>query len=227
MKVAKKNLREQNIIEATERVFSKVGFVNAKMEDIAQEAGITKVTLYSYFQSKENLQLAVSYKALQLLIDKYYSHLSKYRDKSGLESTLAIFRLFIEFCENNYLYSESLLQYFELIRSTAHGANKEKLTDALKESVYFRKIQDIQNLPFKLTVQEIERGIADGSIKSRIDPMLITLTAWTASIGYMKIVSATGNNIQPLFNVDLESLKELQLRTASELLTQETISANQ
>ncbi|MBT8190008.1 MAG: TetR/AcrR family transcriptional regulator [Bacteroidia bacterium] len=225
--MAKKNIREQKIIEATERVFTKVGFVNAKMEDIAQEAGITKVTLYSYFQSKENLQLAVTYKALQLLIDKYYNHLNEYRDKSGLESTLAIFRLFIEFCENNYLYSESLLQYFELIRSTAHGANKDKLTEALKESVYFRKIQDIQNLPFKLTVQEIGRGISDGSIKSKIDPMLITLTAWTASIGYMKVVSASGNNIQPLFNVDLESLKELQLRTASELLKQNTIIAVQ
>ena len=84
--------------------------------------------------------------------------------------------------------------------------------------MYFRKIQDIQNLPFKLTVQEINRGKADGSIKSDIDPMLATLTAWTASIGYIKIVSAAGENNKTLFNVDLQELKELQLKTAIDLL---------
>ncbi len=34
------------------------------MEDIALDAGITKVTLYSYFKSKDNLIMAVTYKAL-------------------------------------------------------------------------------------------------------------------------------------------------------------------
>jgi len=218
MKDSKKSIKEQNIIEATEKIFSKVGFVNAKMEDIAAEAGITKVTLYTYFQSKENLQLAVTHKALQLLIDRYYDTLDNNKNKSGLEGTLAIFKLFIDFSEQNFLYSEALLAYFQLIRSTAHGEKKEKLTDALKDSMYFRKIQDIQNLPFKLTVQEINRGKSDGSIKGDIDPMLATLTAWTASIGYIKIVSATGENNKTLFNVDLQELKELQLKTAIDLL---------
>jgi len=218
MKDTKRNIKEQRIIEATERVFSKVGFVNAKMEDIAADAGITKVTLYSYFKSKENLQLAVTHKALLLLIDKYYSHLSSNKSKSGLDSTIGIFKLFIEFCEQNFLYSEALLNYFALIRSTAQGSNKEKLTEGINESLYFRKIQDIQNLPFKLTVQEIERGKKDGTIRSDIDPMLATLAAWSASIGYIKVVAASGKNIKPLFNVDKESLKKLQLKTASDLL---------
>ena len=45
MKNSKKSLKEAKIIEAAERVFNAVGFKNAKMEDIASEAGITKVTL--------------------------------------------------------------------------------------------------------------------------------------------------------------------------------------
>ena len=218
MKDSKKSIKEQRIIEATEKIFSKVGFVNAKMDDIATEAGITKVTLYTYFQSKENLQMAVIHKALQLLIDRYYETLSANRDKSGLDSTLAIFKLFIDFSEKNFLYSEALLAYFQLIRSTSYGAKTEKLTEALKDSKYFRKVQDIQNLPFKLTVQEINRGKEDGSIKSDIDPMLATLTAWTASIGYIKILSASGEKNKTLFNVDLGELKNLQLKTATDLL---------
>ena len=216
MRDSKKSLKEQKIIEAAETVLERVGFKNAKMEDIASAAGITKVTLYSYFQSKENLQLAVTHKALQLLIDKYYSCMNENKEKSGLESTIAIFKLFIEFSEENFLYSEALLSYFELNRSTSFGSNKEKLTEALKESVYFRKIQDIQNLPFKLTVKEIERGKLDGSVREDIDPMLATLAAWTASIGYIKVTAASG--AKPLFNVDLEILKKIQLKSATELL---------
>lgn len=219
MKDSKRSLKEQKIIDAAEKVFSKVGFTNAKMEDIASEAGITKVTLYSYFQSKENMQLAVCYKALSLLIDKYYESINEFKSKSGLESTLAICKLFINFCEENYLYSESLLSYFELIRSTGSGTNKEKLTDALKESVYFRKMQDIQNLPFKLTVKEIERGQQDGSVKEDIDPMIATLAAWTASIGYIKVMATTGT--KPLFNVDMEVLKKIQFKSAEALLKKE------
>ena len=225
MKDSKKNLKEQKIIEAAERIFSKYGFINAKMDEIAVEAGITKVTLYSYFQSKENLQLAITHKALQLLIDKYYITLSENKEKSGFESCLAIFKLFIEFCEENFLYSEALLNYFSLIRSTDFGEDKTKMTEGTKESVYFRKIQDIQNLPFKLTVQEIMRGMDDGSVREDIDPMLATLTAWAASLGYIKIISATGKNVKPLFNVDLDKLKKLQLRSASELIRKQEGSA--
>lgn len=218
MKDSKKSLKEQKLIKAAETIFERVGFSNAKMEDIATEAGITKVTLYSYFQSKENLQLAVTHKALQLLIDKYYECLTENRDKTGLESTMAIFKLFIDFSEKNFLYSEALLNYFSLIRTSAYGDNKEKLTDGINESVYFRKLQDIQNLPFKLTVQEIMRGKEDGSIRDDLDPMMVTLSAWAASIGYIKVVSVTSNNLKPLFNVDLNQLKKMQLKSANELL---------
>jgi len=217
MKDSKKSIKEQRIVEAAEKVFLKVGFKNAKMEDIAAEAGITKVTLYSYFQSKENLQMAVTYKALSLLIDKYYETINENKTNSGLESTLATFKLFIDFNEENFLYSEALMAYFELNRSSGSGANKERLTEALRESVYFRKIQDIQNLPFKLTIKEIERGKIDGSIKSDLDPMVATLAAWSVSIGYIKLTSATGT--KPLFNVDMELLKKTQMKSAAELLS--------
>jgi len=217
MKDSKKSIKEQRIIEAAERVFLKVGFKNAKMEDIASEAGITKVTLYAYFQSKENLQMAVTYKALSLLIDKYYETINENKSKTGLESALAIFQLFVDFNEENFLYSEALMSYFELNRSTSSGTNKERLTEALQESVYFRKIQDIQNLPFKLTIKEIERGKLDGSIKSDLDPMMTTLAAWSVSIGYIKLTSASG--AKPLFNVDMDVLKKIQMKSAAQLLS--------
>jgi AcrR family transcriptional regulator len=187
------------------------------MEDIALKAGITKVTLYTYFQSKENLYLAVTYKALQLLIEKYYETIDKSRENTGLESVLAILDGFMTFCEQNYLYSEVLLEYFAVVRSTSDGTNEAKLTEAVKDSIYYVKLQDLQNLPFKLTVKEIERGKKDGSIISTLDPMLTTLHGWTMVIGYAKVMSASGTNATPLFNVSLRDLKALNLKLAKHL----------
>mgnify|MGYP001453133961 CR=1 FL=1 len=217
MKGNKKNLKESQIIDAAEQIFSMVGFKNAKMEDIAAKAGITKVTLYSYFQSKENLYMAVTHRALQLLTERYYSTIDKFKDKPGLESVIAILDGFMSFCEENYLYSEALLDYFALVRSTSAGTDESRLTDAIKDSLYYLKLQDMHNLPFKLTVKEIERGKADGSIITDVDPMLSTLHGWTMVIGYVKVISAAGTNATPLFNVSLKDLKKLNLKVARDM----------
>ncbi len=211
--------KENKIIVAAEKIFDAVGFGNAKMEEIAAEAGITKVTLYSYFQSKENLYMAVTYKAFQLMIEIFYQKIDENRNRAGLGSVLAIIEGFINFCENNFLYSEAILNYFSLIRSSAGGMNKEKISLGIQESLYFTKIQDIQNLPLKLTAQEIEKGKKDGSIRPDLDSMLLTLQGWSMIVGYIKLITASGESTV-LLNVDLKEIKNLNLVLAKSALTQ-------
>lgn len=43
------------ILKAALEVFTEKGFYKAKMEEIAQQAGVGKGTIYEYFSSKENL----------------------------------------------------------------------------------------------------------------------------------------------------------------------------
>ena len=209
MDIAKKQKKEQNIIAAAERVIANSGFHNAKIDNIAQEAGITKVTLYSYFQSKENLYLAIIYKGFQSLTEIFYSVINDQREGTGFDSTMAIFNSFYEFCENNYLYSEAILDYFSMIRND-NRSKEHNLTD----SIFFRKLQDIQNIPLKLTAQEIHRGKGDGSITANIDPMLITIQGWTMVVGYIKLLTASGSKGSTLMSVDLKSLKSLSLDLA-------------
>ncbi|MFZ1703407.1 MAG: TetR/AcrR family transcriptional regulator [Saprospiraceae bacterium] len=214
MKEDKRLKKEQHIIDHAFKVFEKVGFKNAKMDDIAASAGITKVTLYSYFQSKENLYLAITFQAMTELNKVYQTSIEKNANNTGLESTLALLETFMEFCEQNYLYSEVLLEYFAMVRSTSADKNSDKLTEAAKDSFYFHKLLELHNLPFKWTVKEIERGKKDGSIKTTLNAMVCTLHGWTMVIGYVKIVAASGDNATPLFNVNLKELKNLHLSLA-------------
>lgn len=223
MKVDKKLKKEQHIINCAIRVFEKVGYKNAKMDDIASAAGITKVTLYSYFQSKENLYLAITFNALSALNMVYRETIDKNVSKSGLDCALALLETFMDFCEKNYFYSEVLLEYFSLIRSTSAGKNADKLTEAAKDSSYYNKLQELHNLPFKWTVKEIDRGKQDGSIKTKMDSMLCTLHGWTAVIGYVKIATASGDNATPLFKVNLKDLKNVHLKMARTMFGQELI----
>jgi len=219
MDPSKRQLKENNIIDAAIDVMASNGYQKAKMDEIAKGAGVTKVTLYSYFDSKENLYLAIIYRAFQALTEVFYSTIDQNRSNTGLVSTKAIFESFFRFCENNFLYSEAILDYFSMIRSLSRDKAGDIDTSITTQSSYFIRIQDLQNLPLKLTVKEMERGIKDGSIRSDVDCMLHTLQGWTMVVGYIKLLSATSKNESPLLNVSLKSLKELSLSLSEKALS--------
>ena len=51
--------RKSQILNAAEDVFTKKGFDEARMDDIAGETGLSKGSLYNYFKSKDDLILAI------------------------------------------------------------------------------------------------------------------------------------------------------------------------
>ncbi len=55
MEVLESNKTEQQILEAAYRVFQKKGKAGARMQEIADEAGINKSMLHYYFRNKESL----------------------------------------------------------------------------------------------------------------------------------------------------------------------------
>jgi AcrR family transcriptional regulator len=51
--------RKSQILNAAEDVFTQKGFEQARMDDIAEETGLSKGTLYLYFKSKDDLIIAI------------------------------------------------------------------------------------------------------------------------------------------------------------------------
>ena len=51
--------RKSQIMNAAETVFTRSGFEAARMEDIADETGLSKATIYLYFESKDDLIIAI------------------------------------------------------------------------------------------------------------------------------------------------------------------------
>jgi AcrR family transcriptional regulator len=57
------------IVEAAEKVFLSRGLENASMLDVAEAAGITKVTLYRYFPDRHPIAFAVAERALGRILE--------------------------------------------------------------------------------------------------------------------------------------------------------------
>lgn len=52
-------VRKNQIIEAATTVFTRHGFDKARMDDIVEESGLSKGTLYWYFKSKDEIIIAI------------------------------------------------------------------------------------------------------------------------------------------------------------------------
>jgi AcrR family transcriptional regulator len=72
--MVKKSLStEEKILEAAKTVFHRKGFEGARMQEIADEAGINKALLHYYFRTKENLFDAVFRSAFGEIFAKLFT----------------------------------------------------------------------------------------------------------------------------------------------------------
>jgi TetR/AcrR family transcriptional regulator, fatty acid metabolism regulator protein len=72
IKTRELELKKQIILEEAAKLINKVGFKNAKMEDIAKKVGFSKGSLYSYFKDKEEIAMNIAKQHVQ----KFYNKIS-------------------------------------------------------------------------------------------------------------------------------------------------------
>jgi len=65
--------RRSQILQAAAAVFTRAGFNDARMDDIANEAGLSKGSLYWYFNSKEDIIVAI----LDAMFDRETQYLAE------------------------------------------------------------------------------------------------------------------------------------------------------
>ncbi|MFI5186612.1 MAG: TetR/AcrR family transcriptional regulator [Chitinophagales bacterium] len=98
---------EERILEAAKKVFLKRGMAGARMQDIADEAGINKAMLHYYFRSKEKLfekifaelsqyffpRLVMIFESHETLFKKIEMFVAEYIDQMSQTPYLPIFIL--------------------------------------------------------------------------------------------------------------------------------------
>ena len=92
---------EVKIIEAAKQVFVEKGLENAKMQNIADVAGISRTTLNYYYRTKENLFYKIIEEILEDIIPHFESLLSK--DNLSFQERLStIIAVYSDFLSRNH-----------------------------------------------------------------------------------------------------------------------------
>jgi AcrR family transcriptional regulator len=142
------NERKSQILNAAEDVFTQKGFEEARMDDIAEETGLSKGTLYLYFKSKDDLIIAI----LDRMFQREFKQLENL-DQDVASATEAIWKI------TDLLTKEilSLLRLVPIVYQFLALAFRNKYVQkALKK--YINRYLDI-------LVPIIQRGIDSGEFR--------------------------------------------------------------
>jgi AcrR family transcriptional regulator len=154
--------RKNQILEAAMVVFSRNGFQGARMDDIVAESGLSKGTLYWYFDSKEEIIISL----LTRIFDQEMTDLVAIKNKPGTASE----RL-LQFTKDSINSLEQMLGALPITfefyaMAFRHEGVREKLKTYFRQ--YLEEIspliqQGIERAEFR-EVNPLEVAIATGAI---------------------------------------------------------------
>jgi len=161
-------LTQRSILEAATEEFSAHGFGGARVDAIADRAGINKRMLYHYFGNKEDLYLAVlegTYRGIRLAeADLNLSHLAP---EEGI-------RRLVDFTWNYFIEHPEFLSLL----------NTENLMNArfLKQS---ENIRDLHSPLVRLIEDLLKRGAEAGVFRTDVTPVQLYISIAALGFFYM------------------------------------------
>jgi TetR/AcrR family transcriptional regulator len=192
--------RRKDIIDAAEKIFFNKGFESSTMDDIANEAELSKGTLYLYFKSKEDLQFAIFMRGLDILLNMMRTGLSE-QDR-GYRRLLGLADSFIRYSREypNYF---SLLMYYESCRMEGLNIDQKQL------QVYLR-----EQSPLALVTQQVVMGMQDGSLRGDLSAEVFSATLWSQMLGVL-IVLNNKADLYEIFNLKADEILQTHLELVS------------
>lgn len=114
------------ILQSAARIFAKFGYAGSTLDQIAQDAGMTKGAVYWHFSSKSDLYLELCDRSLKKLLERLPQHAREVFRAADPEHALKqLLQSEFELCEQEN--GERTLLFFEFIASMRDPAVKDKL----------------------------------------------------------------------------------------------------
>lgn len=149
--IVDKDRKRREILQAAMRVFARDGYHRAKMEAVAEEAGIGKGTVYEYFKSKTDLFLVLHDHMVAELKDFYTKELQ------GVQEPAAMLERFIAVAFQTFRQWEPFfLVFFDYWAEGGRGEQQALLQTRLREA-YTVARTDVAAI--------IAAGVKDGSFR--------------------------------------------------------------
>lgn len=146
---------EGRILEAAKTVFMKYGLYGARMQDIADTAGINKALLHYYFRNKEKLFDAVFNGAL----DKYFEQMTVFR-----EIELPLQERLFKYVDNMFTFLEEYPQMSMFII--------KEIT--VNPEMFRAKVAELKSKKDSMLIPTLKEAMDKGEIQ-RFDPLIFQM----------------------------------------------------
>jgi TetR/AcrR family fatty acid metabolism transcriptional regulator len=147
--------KRERILEAALRVFAERGFYNAKVSEVAREAGVADGTIYLYCANKDDLLIQLFEDRMDFIIQRLRGELEK-ADHSPLDQLRRLIRLHIDLA----IFDPDLAEFITVELRQSSKFVKEYENPQFVE--YLRILRDM-----------IEEGQRVGEIRAGMDSRLI------------------------------------------------------
>lgn len=179
--------KKASFLKAAEKLFKQNGFENTSIDEVAKEAGLTKRTLYQYFQSKEDLFYAVALKGAQQLYSASEDAVNM--GKNALEKIRLANMAHLQFYTND-------LEMFRLLNY--RPANRQNC----EASPHYREIKALDALRIQHLREFVAAGRSDGSISTRLDLEKAVFFAFYSAFSLLYTISSTNKSILDTLQLD-------------------------
>jgi len=189
-----KQQRRKGIVDAAERIIFSLGLEQATMDAIAEEAELSKATLYLYFKSKIDLYFAIFLRGQQKLfklIDERMKDLTSPRDK------IKAFLQAVVFFQDMYPDYFNAFYYFLTHRMEVSKNSEELQTSRELDDLYMTKWMEL-----------VDNGKKEGLIRKDLNAQATALLIWMQLVGFLKIYSIIHQDLQEKFSANREELLE-------------------
>jgi len=188
-KEREKERRKEEILDAAHRVFVEKGLTTATVDDIAAAAELSKGTLYLYFDSKEDIYIALMMRGLRLLYGKFDNIIIG--ETSVVKILHRIEGEYIEFFNND--------RHFFRMMDSAHRPNVHKEISEEMRNLY--KSESQKN--WAQIIELFDRGVREKKIRDDINPVDMAIIIWSNATSLMTRIDREGDIWLKERNIDL------------------------
>lgn len=189
-------LNKEAILDASEYLFEKKGYEATSVDEIASQTGISKTTLYAYFDSKELIwdTLVCNYME-KLLVDA-----RKAADGEG------------SFEDRYYTLCFDIASKFEE-HPVIYRGTLGKISMDLEQEVY-KKIYETGEATNEAIADFIKSGISEGAVRKGIDIYPAVIMMWSSISGIILMA----NDKEEYLKMRFKMSKEDYLKKAFKML---------
>lgn len=181
------DFHKENIMKASEKLFTQKGFAQTTIEDISKTSEYSRRTIYAYYQNKDDILNNIIEKGLIIL-------------KQDIKDIIGLHKDFVSTFEKIFMamfkYQTKYPHSVGNVNSTnSSNLNFENISDTVKRILLLgTEINDILST-------FIETGKENGVIRKDVISMLTVYVLWSSMTSLITLVQTKGKFISKQFSI--------------------------